>query len=263
MERPSRLNICSCKIVFLVLFVMMFAVLPAQLLAETSANIICKYSFDGSRYYYNFDVQNTSDTGYDVYDIMLGFQQNVPIDPNPDNQTFVNTLPVHCPDLWNCTVGYAYGGDAFYSTDWRGDSTSSGYIVAGTSLSGFAFSSPTPPPLNVPFSVDFYWSVGWGGIPYLSTTTCTPATAQEIVNEIGAVINDLVNSKFLSAGQGKTLNSQLALALQLFNKGKTKQACNALQDFINQVHSLVKPRGLPAYQGAVLVGLANSVNACK
>jgi hypothetical protein len=141
---------------------------------ERRANLFYWSNFDGMRYTYLLEVQNTTND-LDIYAIAFGFRFGEPLNSplnssNSENQCFLSTLPIKSPAKWSPFIPATYGGNAGWSASWNGSRRNgyreaSGYILPGTSLTGFKFSSLTPPPAEVPCNVSFHdkRKMSWGG----------------------------------------------------------------------------------------------------
>ena len=84
-------------------------------------------------------------------------------------------------------------------------------------------------------------------------------TSQDVIATVGDQVQDLVNSGALNQGQGNSLTVKLTNILNSLNQGKTKNACNQLDAFINEVNAQVSSGVLTAAQGQALLNVATSL----
>ena len=91
---------------------------------------------------------------------------------------------------------------------------------------------------------------------YMFTLQTSP---EDQINALIAKVNDLVESSWISNGQGNALIVKLDAALKSLEKGNIKSACNQLGSFINQVEAFMRSEILNPEQGQALIGAAVAV----
>ncbi len=94
------------------------------------------------------------------------------------------------------------------------------------------------------------------GSAYIFTTTCS---AQQQIQAIIQMVDDLVIQEVLTGEQTKGLKAKLYAAITLLDQGKPRPACNQLGAFINQVKAFVNARALTFAQGQRLIRAAVAV----
>ncbi len=86
-----------------------------------------------------------------------------------------------------------------------------------------------------------------------------PPTPQEAIDAIGDQIGTLTDNATLGEGEANALQAKLDAALARLDKGKPKEAANALHAFINQLEAMVKSGRLSAAEGEALVAAARAI----
>jgi hypothetical protein len=90
-----------------------------------------------------------------------------------------------------------------------------------------------------------------------------PPTAEELINQLMAKVDSLVDQGELKNGDGQSLNNKLEAALKDLDKGKQDHAIKKMNDFIKQVEKLIsgnKPKLDPVI-GAELIQDAQEIIA--
>jgi VCBS repeat-containing protein len=87
----------------------------------------------------------------------------------------------------------------------------------------------------------------------------TVLSAQQQIERIIKGIQDLVAASVLNGGQGNSLTTKLAGAIEKLDRGNTKSAVNQLNAFINQVNAFIKSGKLTAGEGLAFIVATNHV----
>ncbi|UCD51956.1 MAG: cadherin-like domain-containing protein [Phycisphaerales bacterium] len=100
-----------------------------------------------------------------------------------------------------------------------------------------------------------------GSAPATVTITVEEVPEDEETEDLSDVVNDLLGTGALNAGQASSLTFKLNQAIAKIQAAKTKVACNLLKAFINEVNSLISDGVLSSSDGQPLIDKANNIRA--
>jgi peptide/nickel transport system substrate-binding protein len=106
---------------------------------------------------------------------------------------------------------------------------------------------------------DWVWGRYYNPVGRMNFYPMWKGTSQDATGAIITDIEDLVNNGVLRAGAAKSLTKKLVSAIDLMDRGNQHAASQKLNDFIDQVNSLIRSGRLPVEEGQELIALAQEV----
>lgn len=108
-------------------------------------------------------------------------------------------------------------------------------------------------------SDSFTYTVTSGSVTETATVSVVVLSARQQIPLIQAAVQSLVNSRALTSGEGKSLNTKLTTASTALAGGNTTSAVKTLEAFIYEVKAKVNAGRLTAAQALPLIDAANDV----
>jgi hypothetical protein len=178
-------------------------------------------------------------------------------------QTFDNTLDTTSGKTSDQVF---FWGGPLSSADWPDDGPVINSIEVDF-LSNFVISPPDPtmllnddmPLFRLPTTDAFILLTTSDGVTKVSFQEIIPPPPSDYIETILDEIDLAVSDGILSPGQANGLSTKLREAIASLDLGETRDACNQLQAFINQVNAFIRARKLTRDEGQRLIDAAEEV----